>query len=185
MDHYLDIRLRPDPEFHAAQLMNDLFGKLHRVLAQLGSRDIGVSFPDASSSRGMGRLMRLHGNATSLRRLMAQPWLAGMMDHTDVGGITTVPDSAGHLTARRVQAKSSAARLRRRLMKRKGINAEQALAAIPDSAEERLEHPYLIVVSRSTGQRFRLFVDQRPTEHPVRGDFSAYGFSTMATLPRF
>lgn len=30
MDHYLDIRLRPDPEFPPAQLMSVLFGKLHQ-----------------------------------------------------------------------------------------------------------------------------------------------------------
>ena len=32
MDHYLDIRLLPDPEFPAPLLMNALFTKLHRAL---------------------------------------------------------------------------------------------------------------------------------------------------------
>lgn len=185
MDHYLDIRIRPDPEFPPAQLMNALFGKLHRVLAQLGSQDIGLSFPDALPKRGVGRLLRLHGNVASLERLMAQPWLGGAKDHADIGDITVVPTSAGHLSVRRVQAKSSAERLRRRLIKRKGISAEQALAAIPDSAEERLELPYLIVVSQTTGQRFRIFLDQRPVMHPVQGQFNAYGLSATATLPNF
>ncbi|MBV6247217.1 type I-F CRISPR-associated endoribonuclease Cas6/Csy4, partial [Pseudomonas aeruginosa] len=51
MDHYLDIRLRPDPEFPPAQLMSVLFGKLHQALVAQGGDRIGVSFPDLDESR--------------------------------------------------------------------------------------------------------------------------------------
>ncbi len=44
MNHYLDIRLLPDPEFTATVLMSALFSKLHRGLAELGTGRVGVQF---------------------------------------------------------------------------------------------------------------------------------------------
>ncbi|MFO5998059.1 type I-F CRISPR-associated endoribonuclease Cas6/Csy4, partial [Pseudomonas aeruginosa] len=61
MDHYLDIRLRPDPEFPPAQLMSVLFGKLHQALVAQGGDRIGVSFPDLDESRSrLGERLRIH-----------------------------------------------------------------------------------------------------------------------------
>lgn len=44
MDHYIDIRLRPDPDFAPAMLMGALYNKLHRALFDLQAEDLGVSF---------------------------------------------------------------------------------------------------------------------------------------------
>lgn len=187
MDHYLDIRLLPDPEFPPAQLMNALFAKLHRTLARLKRDDVGVSFPEQSPGGrgGLGRQLRLHGSAPALELLMAQDWLVGMRDYIQTTAVTPVPAEIEYLAVRRVQAKSSPERLRRRQMKRKGWTAEQACAAIPDSAAELLKLPFLTVRSQSTGQAFRLFVDQRPAEQSSPGTFNAYGLSTTSSLPRF
>ncbi len=70
MDHYLDIRLRPDPEFPPAQLMSVLFGKLHQALVAQGGDRIGVSFPDLDESRSrLGERLRIHASADDLRAL--------------------------------------------------------------------------------------------------------------------
>ena len=45
VSHYIDIHLRPDPEFAAHQLMAALYSKLHRELAQGKFTEIGVGFP--------------------------------------------------------------------------------------------------------------------------------------------
>ncbi|MDS0116062.1 type I-F CRISPR-associated endoribonuclease Cas6/Csy4, partial [Enterobacter hormaechei subsp. steigerwaltii] len=45
MDHYIEIRVLPDPEFSEEMLMPALMAKLHRALGQRGKGDIGVSFP--------------------------------------------------------------------------------------------------------------------------------------------
>ncbi len=186
MDHYVDIRLRPDPEFTAAHLMNALFAKLHRALVQLGSSDIGVSFPETANGRiGLGTLMRLHGRDQSLRKLMALQWLGSMNDHAHTSDARPVPVTVEYHSVRRVQAKSNPERLRRRQMKRKSWTAEQAIQAIPDSATETLHLPYLTVRSQSTGQSFRLFVSQRRVASESSGEFSTYGFSATATLPQF
>jgi len=188
MDHYLEIRLLPDPEFPVTVLMNALFSKLHRGLVELETSRIGVSFPDVERvERGLGELLRLHGDAGELERLMTLPWLTGMHDHTRVGRLRPVPERIlGYRVVRRVQAKSSPERLRRRWMRRKGLSAEEARKAIPDDVAERLDLPFVTLTSRSTGQRFRLFIEHRPLqENPVPGSFSSYGLSRIATVPWF
>ena len=186
VDHYLDIHLLPDPEFAPTQLINALFAKLHRALVQLQSTNIGISFPDQRKGQaGLGNRLRLHGTAGALQQLMTQPWLSGMRDHTQIGSPAAVPSSATAIVVRRVQAKSSPERLRRRQMKRKGWTTEQARDAIPDSAAETLKLPFLTLRSQSTGQTFRLFIDQHPVENARPGTFNTYGLSTTASLPTF
>ena len=46
--HYIDMRVRPDEDFPASQLMGALCIRLHRALVAHGAGDIGVSFPDHS-----------------------------------------------------------------------------------------------------------------------------------------
>ena len=187
MDHYIDITLLPDPEFPATTLMNALFSKLHRGLVDHGGRDIGVSFPEvAQDRRALGKRLRLHGSKESLERLMTVRWTQGMHDHVDIAPIRPVPADAMHCTIRRVQAKSSPERLRRRLIARKSISAEAARAAIPDAAARLLDLPYVEIASRTTSQRFKLFIEHlEPTSVAVRGEFSRYGLSANATVPWF
>ena len=70
MDHYLEIRVLPDPEFSSEMLMAALFAKLHRVLGARGQGDIGVSFPDVNVMPGTH--LRLHGSAQALQELEAR-----------------------------------------------------------------------------------------------------------------
>jgi CRISPR-associated endonuclease Csy4 len=186
MDHYLDIHLLPDPEFPAGQLMNALFAKLHRALVQLDSRSIGVSFPDARKGAGLGQHLRLHGCMAALNDLLALPWLTGMRDHVKLGEPTPVPTDAKHCRVRRVQVDSSPERLRRRTMRRHGLSEEKARERIPDHAAKLLQLPYISLRSQSTGQPFRLFIEQgKPQPEPVVGSFNAYGLSQEATVPWF
>lgn len=187
MDHYIDITVLPDPEFPATTLMNALFAKLHRGLVEHGGRDIGVSFPEVvQSKRRLGLRLRLHGSSASLDRLMAIGWMQGMRDHVTVDPAQPIPADVQHRIVRRVQAKSSPERLRRRLMVRKSIDAEAARAAIPDTAAELLELPYIEIASRSTGQRFKLFIEHlKPVPTAIPGPFGTYGLGTDATVPWF
>ena len=47
MDHYVDIDVRPDPEFPVHQLMSALYAKLHRALVTQGS----LGIPEAEKQR--------------------------------------------------------------------------------------------------------------------------------------
>lgn len=187
MDHYIDITVLPDPEFPATTLMNALFAKLHRGLVDHGGRDIGVSFPEVvQGKRTLGQRLRLHGNSSSLDRLMAIGWMQGMRDHVAVSAVRVVPSEAVHRIVRRVQTKSSPERLRRRLMTRKSITPEAAQAAIPHSAARMLDLPYVEIASRTTGQRFKLFIEHlEPKASAVPGEYGMYGLSASATVPWF
>jgi len=187
MDSYIELQLLPDPEFPANMLMNALFAKLHRGLVSGGEGRVGISFPDVEQKGvGLGARLRLHGTAADLEHLMSANWLQGMRDHLSCSPVSPVPANAAHRIVRRVQAKSSPERERRRLIARKGISAEAAMQAIPDSAAELLRLPYLLLASQSTQQQFRLFVEHLPVQkEAVKGTFSAYGLSSTGTVPWF
>lgn len=188
MDHYLDLRLRTDPEIPAFDLMSALFGKLHRALARMNNAPIGVSFPDHNAKAPhLGLCLRLHGTSVALSALLATDWLQGVRDHVHAADIQTVPANALHRRVYRVQAKSSPERLRRRAMRRHGIDADAARQRIPDSAAEALRLPFVTLGSRSTGQpSFNLYIQHGPTQPtPLAGELNAYGLSKTATVPWF
>lgn len=184
MDHYIDIRILPDPEFMPTTLMNALFSKFHRALVDQGAGSVGVSFPDAN--RSLGECLRLHGLQDSLQRFMEYDWLKGMRDHIDVGTTKAVPSGCTYRVVRRIQAKSNAERLRRRSVKKGWLSSEEAVEQIPLTKERRLKLPFVQLKSSSSGQQFRLFIDQGPElPEPQQGSFSSYGLSATGTVPWF
>jgi len=187
MDRYVDLTLLPDPEIAQPHLMGALFSKLHLALTAQRSEHIGVSFPGVQTGPvALGSRMRLHGNQAALAALMASNWLTGMRDHVRATPVLAVPPSTRYRVVSRAQAKSSPERLRRRQMRRHGLDAEQALARVPDSAAELLDLPFVQLRSKSTGQTFRLFIRHGPVvDVAVAGDFGAYGLGSDATIPWF
>lgn len=188
MDSYADFQLLPDPEFSAHHLMNALFTKLHRALVDLDNIQIGASFPAAGGqAKGMGDLLRLHGTELTLRRCLEGGWFKSIRDHADCSVIQAVPADCKYIQVRRVQSlgESDLRRLRRRLVKRTGCSPEEAQQRLPSTAAERLSLPFLALRSASTGQMFRLFIEQKPTSQRVDGTFNTYGISQTATLPFF
>jgi len=117
---------------------------------------------------------------------MTQDWLRGMRDHIKVDAVAVVPADAVQRTLRRVQAKSSPARLRRRQMRRHGFSEVEAVQRVPDSAEERLDLPFVQLASGSTGQNFRLYLRLgAPQQSRSTGTFNTFGLSSTATIPCF
>lgn len=188
MGHYIDIRVRPDPEFPAHQLLAALHTKLHRALAGLALDRVGVAFPGyADAPPSLGQTLRLLGPAEALDALMVTDWLRGMRDHVTVTAMTPVPSTAERRCLRRVQAKSSPERLRRRQMRRHGWTEDEAKARLPESAAEWLNLPFLSLASGSTGQRFRLFLrlDVAQVQEPMATRFNAYGLAQDGSIPWF
>lgn len=187
MDHYVDFRLLPDPEFAPFMLMGALFSKLHRALVSLEANDIGVSFPGYGlKPRTLGQTLRLHGAAHRLHELLALDWLTGMHDHVEFDPISGIPLDAHFRVVRRVQPKTNAERLRRRHAKRHQVPLDVARERIPDDVVRPIPLPFVTIRSLSTGQRFSLFIEQSEAQvEPVDGSFSRYGLSTTATIPWF
>jgi CRISPR-associated endonuclease Csy4 len=187
MECYLDFRLLPDPEFTPPTLMNALFAKFHRAVVDMNGLQVGVSFPNHQiSPPHLGNSLRVHGDAKGLDRLMSVNWLAAMNDYLIQGKIEIVPSNVQYCHVRRIQPKSSVARLKRRYMKRHGVTEGDAAACFPENLEQRVQLPFLRVKSRSTGQNFRLFIaHSEPQQDKVEGRFNSYGLSDRATVPWF
>lgn len=184
MGYYIEIKLLPDPEFTSSLLMNALFAKFHRALAEAGHGEIGVSFPQAQKT--LGDTIRLHGSQGALELLMAIGWLKGLTDYTHVTAITAVPGNCKHRVVKRVQAKSSVERMYRRSVKKGWLSVEEAESRIASGKDQQLKFPFVQLKSRSTEQSFRLFIQQgKILDSPVAGEFSAYGLSDVATIPWF
>ncbi len=184
MDHYLEIRVLPDPEFSEPLLMAALFAKLHRALGARGQGDIGVSFPEYGKTPGA--VLRLHGSHAALNELEAGRWRAGLNDYCRCSTITPVPAVSRWRVVSRVQVKSSPERLLRRSVRKGWLSEEQAEARRQTMAIQQTTLPYLSLKSLSSGQSFRLFIrhgDILPV--PVAGRFSSYGLSVQATIPWF
>lgn len=187
MDHYLDLKLLPDPEFPATQLMSALLAKLHRGLHDLRRSDVGISFPDVEAAgHGLGPRLRLHGSAEALDSLLALNWLKGMRDHVSLSELTPIPAQVHWRCVSRVQVDSNPERARRRLIKRHGISEEEARQRIPDSAAKRCNLPYVTLRSNGSDHSFRLFIRHGPTlDSATPGPFGAYGLSSQASIPWF
>jgi CRISPR-associated endonuclease Csy4 len=185
--HHLDFHLLPDEEASPLHLMSALFTRLHRVLALTNNTAIAVSFPGYGlAPRQLGNRLRLVGPADKLDALLTHDWLKAVRDHVRIDSMAMVPASATPRCLRRVQAKSSPERLRRRQMRRHGLTEAQARERIPDTVAETLNLPYLVLPSASTGQSFPLFLHLGPPlPAPLPGDFNTYGLSTTATTPWF
>lgn len=184
MEHYIDIKVLPDTEFSPSLLMNAFFAKFHRALVEGGHGEVGVSFPQAQKT--LGDTVRLHGSLDALQRLMAISWLKGLTDYTCVTAITAVPDNCQYRIVKRVQAKSSVERMYRRSVKKGWLTAEEAETRMNAGKEQQLKLPFVQLKSQSSGQSFRLFIQQgKLLDTPVKGDFSAYALSDAATVPWF
>jgi len=186
MDHYFEIHLLPDPEFRESVLMNVVFSKLHRALVEGGNGCVGVSFPH--SKKTLGDILRLHGNAEDLRELVGMNWLKGLTDYTRISTISEIPEIHQHCVVRRVQAKGNIERLYRRSVKKGWLTEEEAEAKKRECTgrENNLNHPFVSIKSSSTGQTFKLFVQQKKqVEKFQKGLFSKYGLSSATTVPWF
>jgi CRISPR-associated endonuclease Csy4 len=189
MDHHIDIIILPDPEFMPTMLMSALFNKLHRALVEMQTNRVAVSFVDyehKGKNRTLGCKLRLHGNAQNLQTLMASNWLKGMNDHIDKTAVLPIPADHQHLQVSRVQCDSNVERKRSRFIKRHNVSTAQAIEALPDSVEQRLTLPYVVLKSASTKQQFRLFINQQATgEQNLDATFNSYGLSAKGTVPAF
>jgi CRISPR-associated endonuclease Csy4 len=191
MDHYIEIKLLPDPEFPASTLMNALFNKLHKTLFDLHSNDIGVSFP--SYGQTLGLLLRVHGSEESLIRLERQDWIGRMKDYCQQSPVQTVPENVQYRTVYRHQDKRSNVKIRRLLQRQAQGKRGTQRALSNDDISEYLKGmvtanqtgPYLELTS-SKGQRYRRYIFLGVVqENSVPGEFDQFGLSKSATIPWF
>ncbi len=183
MKHYIDITLFPDPEFPATILMNSLYMKLHKSLNEQKTNKIGVSFPRMAIT--LGNVLRLHGEKDLLADLQNTNWIGGMHGYCDVTSIQSVPEEIKHRTVSRKQSTMSQSKLNR-LLKRGSIAKEDVKNYRAKMIENKLDYPYLELISSSNGQKHRRYIEfGELVDIPVEGLFDQFGLSKTATVPWF
>jgi CRISPR-associated endonuclease Csy4 len=182
MDYYQQITLLPDPEFPEPLLINALIAKLHRALHDVGEGEVGVSFPNLNKT--LGSILRLHGTRGALERLEGSNWCKGMRDHCDISKIDLVPEVKEWCRVKRRQPILSAAKMRRNI-KRETYSEMEAEVIWANSKSKALKGPYVQLRSGSSGQNFRLYIEQIRVKNEMVGRFNNYGLSSEATVPWF
>lgn len=186
ISHFIDLKVRPDPEFSQTHLVSALYSKLHRQLVSMRSDNIAVGFPGYSlRPRGLGDTVRLLGAKDPLEALMESDWVMGMESMVNIASISTVPPGAAHRCLKRRQFKTSGERLRRRFKRRHDVTDEEVERLMPDR-QVLVDLPYVRLRSTSTGQAFSMFLAlSDPLTQPVPGSFNSYGLSAQASIPWF
>jgi len=183
MDYYIDIEIKPDTYMRESPLMNLVYTKLHKALVNLGSEQIGVSFPGYKIK--LGRLLRLHGDKADLNNLHSLNWLGGIAGYCKISDVMNVPAEVKYRTISRIRTNMSKSKLER-LKRRSSITPAEEKLYKAKMFAQGLDNPYLDLESGSTGQKHRRFIHFGPLlDQPVEGKFDSYGLSQVATVPWF
>ena len=70
MEHFIEIKIKPDAEMRENLLLNKVYTKFHKRLMDLKSSEIGISFPEYSLKLGV--TIRMHGNENHLKEFHLQ-----------------------------------------------------------------------------------------------------------------
>ncbi len=191
MKHYIELTLLPNSEIPIYFIWEKLYQQLHLALVEVqddnGQVAIGVSFP-GYDGKGyqLGCKLRLFAKTKQeLKQLNLGKWLARLTDYVHITSIKDVPDGCGFGLFKRVQPKSSTARLARRKAKREGISVEQAMAKLAGHKEQTSKLPFVHIRSLNSDKRYRLMICYSATYQSNAGTFSTYGLSPTSTVPVF
>ncbi len=191
--YYKDLILLPNQEVSAAFLMGKVISVLHLICVEdehrTGSVNTGIGFPGYNKEeRTLGNLVRLFAanpdilhNSSSDRRLLR------LDDYLKQGDIQPVPDTVqGYVQYRRVQFKENKERLVRRYAKRHNMDIKQAMKVYADYKNPANDLPYVTLDSLSSGQRFRLYINEvLQTDNTNPPVFNNYGLTKSGFLPYF
>ncbi len=191
-----------------SKAMNYIHGELVRLASGQAS-PIGLSFPGYSivprpKTQDTGNLdeiptiqlppigdrIRLFSvDESVLERLDLAHRLARIRDYLDVGDIRLLKRKHVWSLFKRYQPNGSIDRLIRRRMKRHGVGQEEARSHFAKLIPTQPTLPYFDMVSSSTQQRYRLFIEKRKIDSSAvqtsKWGFSTYGLSASNPVPDF
>jgi CRISPR-associated endonuclease Csy4 len=183
MDHYIDIKLKPDAEMRENVLLNMVYAKLHKTLFDLNNTSVGVSFPDYQLK--LGSRIRLHGSSADLEKLQSKNWLGGLIGYCAVTNITKIPAQTQHRIISRIQSNMTQAKLNR-LLKHGSIQSEQVREYKAKLFTKGLDNPYVELQSVSNGHKHRRYIQFGELKsESISGGFDFFGLSKFATIPWF
>lgn len=192
MKYYQEISLLPNADISIYFIWQKLYQQTHLALAdnKVGNNTskIGVSFPEYNAQEFLlGTKLRLFAeDEKSLTDMQCEKWIERLLDYAHIGVVTPIPETIyGYACFQQVKLKGSKEKLARRRAKRHGESFEEAMTFYEKYEEEKSKLPYINMVSQSTGQSFRLFIEKQIQEETHKSEFSCYGLSKTSTVPLF
>ena len=186
LTHYFELRAIPQLEITETEVINQVMQSLHQVLVN-HQGNIAVSFPCYNVHRTLGGIIRIFGDETHL-----QPFKAALQavvsDYIIALPTTPIPTSVkGYLRLIRVNPKGQSAlrRAEKRLTVQGKWSTEVKNKMLEKWGSVHLNYPHLHFASKSTGQRFIMWLKQQKCATAVEGTFNSYGLSKTATVPDF
>jgi CRISPR-associated endonuclease Csy4 len=193
MKSYLEITLLPSVEIPVYFLWEKVYQQIHLALVEIqdveGKVKVGSSFPEYDAEQHqLGRKLRLLAESSKeLEDLNILKSLSRLTDYVHITRIRDVPKNiTDYAFFKRIQTKSSNARLAKRKAKREGISYGQALQILDKHKEQTSKAPYINIKSLSSDKRYRLMIDCVSTEQSCNTkSFSTYGLSAKSCVPIF
>ncbi len=188
--YYIELQLKPNAELSANFILSKLYYKLHLLLVKLQDKNgivpVGVSFPEYLDKKSLGSKIRLFSlDESNLQNMNLNSELFSMSDYIHITDICRVPDSIEHVMFKRENVHSNNL-IARRKAKRSGISEQEALNHLDKYKEVRIKTPYVNILSNSSRQRFKLFIQQQKVENLSYNGFNSYGLSiNSTTVPCF
>ncbi|WP_031434618.1 type I-F CRISPR-associated endoribonuclease Cas6/Csy4 [Methylomarinum vadi] len=183
MQHYVDVRIKPNAEMPENVLLNKVYTKLHKALCDLKSTDIGVSFPEYKLK--LGCVIRVHATEKRLEALQQGDWLGGLIGYCTISPVQSIPDQVQYRIVSRIQSTMSPAKLKR-LIKRGSIRKSEVKQYKARMFQKGLDNPFLELQSASNGHLHRRYIAfSKLMDKPVQGEFDQFGLSKTATVPWF
>lgn len=144
----------------------------------------------SASRLPIGNRVRLIAlDAAPLERLNIEASLSRYSDYVQCTSILPVnrPIRSFSVFRRRQpkQAEGAKARLIRRRMRRKGESEAEATEHFAGYRGRESRVPYVDMESRSSGERFRLYIERSESEATSDWTFNTYGLSSTVAVPEF
>jgi len=155
----------------------------------------------------LGSKLRLFAtDEAALSRFDITRRLSRLSDYVHCTGIRPVPNAVkGYAVYQREQPKTSRERLARRYAKRHNLDYETAfngkielsakhgnatgcdktLMSYNEMPHKTITTPFIRLKSLSSGNMFCLWIKKREIENSVKGTFTTYGLSSVASVPEF
>lgn len=173
------------PETDPALVAGRCISVLHGFVAKQNSNSIGVAFPSWSTDSLGNSIAFVSKESSLLDDFASQPYFQAMQGEgfVESTSLLNVPEGLGEVRFVRNQraAKMFPGEKRRRLKRAKKRAAERGEDFVPVISslvqEESLLHP-ILMDSKSSQQRYLLFIQKEEVEEPVY-DYNSYGFATL------
>ena len=183
MNYYIDVIIQPNDEIRLNVLLNSVYTNFHKVLFDLRSTSIGISFPRYKIT--LGNIMRIHAQQVELNIFQDSNWLGSISPFCKVTNILEVPQNTKFRTISRKQSTMSQSKLNR-LIKRGSIKEDEIINYKTKMFSKGLDDPYIELQSGSNGHKHRRYLEfGELLSSAIEGRFDQFGLSKSATIPWF